>query len=63
MEEKPYIRAIKLKAPEGLDWASYPYVIPAVNDLENIEFHPDVTFLLGKMVQASPLFSKRWHWH
>lgn len=48
MEEKPYIRAIKLKAPEGLDWASYPYVIPAVNDLENIEFHPDVTFFVGE---------------
>ncbi|MGT2551521.1 AAA family ATPase [Acinetobacter geminorum] len=48
MEEKPYIRAIKLKAPKSLDWASYPYVIPAVNDLENIEFHPDVTFFVGE---------------
>lgn len=48
MQEKPYIRAIKLKAPESLDWASYPYVIPAVNDLENIEFHPDVTFFVGE---------------
>ncbi|WP_038343380.1 AAA family ATPase [Acinetobacter sp. A47] len=48
MQERPYIRAVKLKAPESLDWASYPYVIPAVNDLEKIEFHPEVTFFVGE---------------
>ena len=48
MQERPYIRAVKFKTPESLDWASYPYVVPAVNDLESIEFHPEVTFFVGE---------------
>jgi predicted ATPase len=48
MQERPYIRAVKFKSPESLDWASYPYVVPAVNDLESIKFHPQITFFVGE---------------
>lgn len=48
MHGRPYIRAVKFKSPESLDWASYPYVVPAVNDLESIKFHPQVTFFVGE---------------
>lgn len=48
MQERPYIRTVKFKSPESLDWASYPYVVPAVNDLESIKFHPQVTFFVGE---------------
>ena len=43
-EAKSYIRYLKLKEPDQLDWSAYPYVIPAVNDIERLEFHADVTF-------------------
>ncbi len=33
---------------DDLDAAGYPLSIPAVRDLERIEFHPKVTFLVGE---------------
>lgn len=48
MQERPYIRAVKFKSSESLDWASYPYVVPAVNDLESIKFYLQVTFFVGE---------------
>lgn len=47
MKNMPYVRSVQIKSPETLDWASYPYNIPTVNDLEKIEFHPKVTFFVG----------------
>nr|WP_227591459.1 AAA family ATPase [Acinetobacter sp. Marseille-Q1620] len=48
MNNSSYIRSMQILSPERLDWAAYPFVIPAVNDLEKIEFHPNVTFFVGE---------------
>ncbi len=46
--EKPYLRQISLKRDEITDWNTYPFNIPAVRQLETINFHPDITFLVGE---------------
>lgn len=56
MQAKPYLRAVQIKQPDQWDWSIYPFNIPAVNDIENIDFHADVTFLLVKMVLVNPQF-------
>jgi predicted ATPase len=43
---KPYIRSIHLKA--GFNKKSYPFTIPAVAHLDNMQFHEDVTFFVGE---------------
>ena len=46
MEVKPYLRSISIAKPE--DAKGYPFTIPAIANLESIEFHRDVTFLIGE---------------
>lgn len=48
MQAKPYLRAVQIKQPDQWDWSIYPFNIPAVNDMENIDFHADVTFFVGE---------------
>lgn len=48
MEAKPYLQRVELKRDEIDDYDSYPLSIPAVRKLDSIEFHPDVTFLVGE---------------
>lgn len=48
MKARPYLRKIRV------DWNSveekdrYPYSIPAIASLGELEFHPDVTFIVGE---------------
>lgn len=46
--EKPYLQQISLKRDEISDWNSYPFSIPAIRQLQTMEFHPDITFLIGE---------------
>lgn len=48
MEAKPYLREIELKRDEVPSFDEYPFDIPAIRSLEVLEFHPDVTFLVGE---------------
>ena len=48
MNAKPYLRAVSLKRDEIADFDAYPFAIPAVRELDHLEFHPDVTFLVGE---------------
>lgn len=48
MNAKPYLREITLKREQIPDASCYPFSIPAVQTLSKIEFHPDVTFLVGE---------------
>lgn len=48
MEPKPYLREVSLKREAVPDFAQYPFNIPAVRELDVLEFHPDVTFLVGE---------------
>ncbi|MCY2932904.1 MAG: AAA family ATPase [Planctomycetota bacterium] len=45
---KPYLQSIFIKSDASLDFNSYPFNIPAVAKLDQIRFHPDVTFFVGE---------------
>ncbi len=46
MKTKPYLRSIGLKENPKQD--CYPFNIPAVSYLEQLEFHEDITFFVGE---------------
>jgi predicted ATPase len=48
MEARPYLREVSLKRDQVPDAALYPFSIPAVRELDRLEFHPDVTFFVGE---------------
>lgn len=48
MEIKPYLRSITLSIPPGKAAEEFPFCIPAIYKLERMDFHPDVTFLVGE---------------
>ncbi|WP_147244292.1 AAA family ATPase, partial [Acinetobacter baumannii] len=48
LQAKPYLRSVQIKANMQADWSIYPFSIPAVNDIEQLTFHPDVTFFVGE---------------
>lgn len=45
---KPYLRAVSIRDDADVDFDLYPFCIPAVRELGQLEFHPDVTFLVGE---------------
>ncbi len=48
IDARPYLRSVKIKAELQPDWSIYPFAVPAVNDIEQLIFHPDVTFFVGE---------------
>ncbi len=48
MNLKPYLQQISLNRERIEDPNRYPFSIPSVRALGAIEFHPDVTFLVGE---------------
>lgn len=48
LSERPYLREIKMKSDQSFDRSSYPFNIPAIRDLQSLDFHPDVTFFVGE---------------
>jgi predicted ATPase len=46
LKQKPYVRSVHLT--EGFDTNAYPFTIPAVAHLDNLQFHEDVTFFVGE---------------
>lgn len=47
LEDCAYLRSIEL-IRDGLDFDAYPFHLPAVRNLDRLEFHPKVTFLVGE---------------
>jgi predicted ATPase len=47
MEIKPYLKSISIRKPED-GGHRFPFTIPAVRLIDELEFHPDVTFLIGE---------------
>lgn len=45
---KPYLQRITALFGAEVDWDSHPYNVPAVQALESIDFHADVTFFIGE---------------
>ncbi len=47
MSLKPYLKSIRINKPEEkVD--QFPFSIPALRELEQLDFHPDVTFIVGE---------------
>ncbi|MEO7497382.1 MAG: AAA family ATPase [Massilia sp.] len=45
---KPYLRQISIRSDAAFDPDAYPFAIPAVREMGELAFHPDVTFLVGE---------------
>lgn len=45
---KPYLLHAYFRPDTEIDYESYPFNIPAVRELGNIDFHPNVTFFVGE---------------
>lgn len=43
-----YLRYLELRRDQVPDFDRYPFHIPAVRGMERLEFHPQVTFLVGE---------------
>ncbi|HTD04203.1 AAA family ATPase [Undibacterium sp.] len=48
LNKKPYLQNVSLKSDNDIDWGVYPFHIPAVKELDKLEFHPDVSFFVGE---------------
>ncbi len=46
--KKPYLMQASLRADAPGDRTQYPFSIPAVRDIAQIKFHPNVTFFVGE---------------
>ncbi|MGF1580126.1 MAG: AAA family ATPase [Gemmataceae bacterium] len=44
----PYLRSMRLKREMVASFVGYPFCLPAVKELEELAFHPKVTFLVGE---------------
>lgn len=47
-KERPYLRKVSLKRDEIASYEAYPFSIPAIRELYGLEFHSDVTFIVGE---------------
>ena len=45
---KQYVREVKLRRDKVTSFDQYPFSLPVVRDLESLELHPAVTFLVGE---------------
>lgn len=45
---KPYLQSVWLDPKFVPSWDEYPFNVPAVRNLKTLEFHEDVTFLVGE---------------
>ena len=52
---KPYLLHAAFRPELDLDFEASPFNIPAVRELGNITFHPNVTFFFGTVASVSPL--------
>lgn len=48
MKPRPYLKSIEFRDSADIDRTHFPFTIPAVNGLDQVEFHADVTFLVGE---------------
>ncbi len=48
MQAKPYLREVTFQRNHAPDLDGYPFDIPAIQNLNELGFHPDVTFFVGE---------------
>lgn len=45
---RPHLLSAHFRPDISIDWDAWPFCIPAVRDMEQLAFHPNVTFLVGE---------------
>jgi predicted ATPase len=48
LKDRPFLVEVRLLRDKIRSWHEYPFTLPAVRHLESIQFHPNVTFLVGE---------------
>jgi predicted ATPase len=48
LSAKPYLQSVSVRPDVDVDTGDYPYSIPAVREMGELRFHPDVTFFVGE---------------
>lgn len=48
LSAKPYLQTVAVRRDAAIDQDQYPYNIPAIRELGQVAFHPDVTFFVGE---------------
>ena len=48
LNDRPYLREISLKRDEIENPKIYPFNVASIHKLQRLEFHPDVTFIIGE---------------
>lgn len=48
LDPKPYLQKVMIKPGAQVDFDTYPFSIPAIRNLGELSFHPDVTFFVGE---------------
>lgn len=48
LKDRPYLREISLKRDEIENSKIYPFNVASIHKLQILEFHPDVTFIIGE---------------
>ncbi len=48
LHPRPYLKAVTIRRPEGDAGFSYPFCIPALRHIDEIEFDRDLTFFIGE---------------
>ena len=47
LEARPYLKSIEI-LHEDAPKAEYPFNLPLINNLRKIDFHQDITFIVGE---------------
>lgn len=48
LSRKPYLQSVSLRPEVDVPYGEYPFAIPAVREMNLLEFSPDVTFFVGE---------------
>lgn len=48
MKARPYIQSINFKNKKDIVWDKFPFNIPAVKSMDSMQFHKNITFLVGE---------------
>ncbi len=48
LRDSQYLRSIRLNREKMHSFSEYPFCLPAVQNLQTLAFHPNVTFLVGE---------------
>jgi predicted ATPase len=48
LQARPYLQSICAEYGPGVDLDDFPYCVPALRELQHLEFHADVTFFVGE---------------